>query len=154
MLNNEREYGADVLEFNPDRFLRPASSGKGGVEINPDVRHPATIAFGFGRRYASLLPSLTLKPHSPQHPNLSLSLFRICPGSHIAQSTLWLTAASLLTLFEFDTPACEKANYVSGGRVDERFDPGFLCHPREFGCEFRVRSEEAGVVLGELSLGV
>jgi hypothetical protein len=52
MLNNKEEYGEDVLEFNPDRFIHTKTGSEGArIEINPNVRHPATIAFGFGRRY-------------------------------------------------------------------------------------------------------
>jgi hypothetical protein len=54
MLNDEGEYGADALDFNPDRFVRPKSGeGEHGIEINPDIRNPSTITFGFGRRYVS-----------------------------------------------------------------------------------------------------
>ena len=31
--------------FNPDRFLT-----EDGLGINPNVRNPTTLAFGFGRR--------------------------------------------------------------------------------------------------------
>ncbi|KAJ3546791.1 hypothetical protein NMY22_g1911 [Coprinellus aureogranulatus] len=130
MLNNENEYGVDVLEYNPDRFLRPKAEGNSGVEIDPKIRNPNTIAFGFGRR--------------------------VCPGLHIAQSTLWLTAASLLTLFDFEAPSINgKANYVNKlGKVDERFDPGFLCHPKKFKCEFKLRSEEARALVGQLAMEI
>lgn len=49
-MNDENEYGVDVLEYRPDRFLRSKGAENFAVEINPDVRHPNTIAFGFGRR--------------------------------------------------------------------------------------------------------
>ena len=32
--------------FNPDRFLT-----EDGLRINPNVRNPTTLAFGFGRRF-------------------------------------------------------------------------------------------------------
>ncbi|KAJ3538450.1 hypothetical protein NMY22_g5158 [Coprinellus aureogranulatus] len=112
MLNDEKEH-----------------TGALGVEINPEIRNPNTIAFGFGRR--------------------------ICPGSHIAQSTLWLTAASLLTLFDFEAPGIEQANYVdAAGRVDERFEPGPLCRPKKFECEIKLRSDEAKVLVRELAMQV
>ncbi len=38
-------------EFRPERFIR---DGK----LDPTVRDPATIAFGFGRRYVSLFQAL------------------------------------------------------------------------------------------------
>lgn len=42
ILHNEIEYpNADL--FNPDRFM------KGGA-LDPSIRDPATVAFGFGRR--------------------------------------------------------------------------------------------------------
>lgn len=46
ILHNEEDY-PDPSTFNPDRFIK---DGK----INPDVRDPTTITFGFGRRYGSL----------------------------------------------------------------------------------------------------
>ena len=74
-------------------------------------------------------------PYSKLH---SLMLFypsrrmiRSCPGLDLAEQTLWLAAASLVTIFEFETPENEKANYIGpDGKVDPRFDPGFLgCVP-------------------------
>ena len=42
MLHNESDY-PDASAFKPERFL------KDGV-LDPSVRDPATVAFGFGRR--------------------------------------------------------------------------------------------------------
>ena len=43
MLHNPEDYPEPRL-FNPDRFIK---DGK----LNPDVRDPLTVVFGFGRRY-------------------------------------------------------------------------------------------------------
>ncbi len=44
MLRDPKAYPSPET-FNPDRYLK---DGK----FNPEVQDPATIAFGFGRRYA------------------------------------------------------------------------------------------------------
>jgi len=52
ILHDEKEY-PDAFAFKPERWLKPDGS------LNPSVRDP-TVAFGFGRRYASLSCSLAL----------------------------------------------------------------------------------------------
>ena len=47
MLHNPEDY-PDPERFNPDRFIK---NGK----LNPDVRDPTTVAFGFGRRYVIMI---------------------------------------------------------------------------------------------------
>ncbi|KAI0085090.1 cytochrome P450 [Irpex rosettiformis] len=66
MLHNPEEY-PEPDKFNPDRFI------KDGM-INPAIRDPTTIAFGFGRR--------------------------ICPGRHFAKDTAFLVIASILHTFD------------------------------------------------------
>ena len=43
MLRDESVY-PDALNFNPDRFLKDG-------QINPDVKDPEQLLFGWGRRY-------------------------------------------------------------------------------------------------------
>ncbi|KAF8645398.1 hypothetical protein AX16_007842 [Volvariella volvacea WC 439] len=71
MLQDPKMY-PNPLTFNPDRFIK---NGK----LDPNVRDPTTIAFGFGRR--------------------------ICPGQKLAFDTLWLTIASMITVFNITTRA-------------------------------------------------
>ncbi|KAI0092430.1 cytochrome P450 [Irpex rosettiformis] len=66
MLHNPEDYPEPDM-FNPDRFMK-----NGG--LNPVVRDPTTIAFGFGRR--------------------------ICPGRHFAKDSAFLVFASMLHVFD------------------------------------------------------
>lgn len=47
MLHDESEY-PDPYSFKPERFLKDG-------QLDPDVRGPAEVAFGYGRRYDWLL---------------------------------------------------------------------------------------------------
>jgi len=46
MLNNEAEY-PDPSSFNPERYLKNG-------QLDPNIRDPALMAFGFGRRQVDL----------------------------------------------------------------------------------------------------
>ena len=85
MLHNKDEY-PDPFAFKPERFLK---DGK----LNPNIRDPALMAFGFGRRWQ--MNSHYFRGYeTDQSKNV-----RLCPGNHIAISTFWLTAASILATF-------------------------------------------------------
>ncbi|KDR66580.1 hypothetical protein GALMADRAFT_1146457 [Galerina marginata CBS 339.88] len=66
MLFDEDEY-PDPSTFKPERFLKNG-------QLNPAIRDPALMAFGFGRR--------------------------MCPGVQVAISALWLTVATTLATFD------------------------------------------------------
>jgi len=94
MLHDEVVY-PDPSTFKPERFL--TRDGR----LDPNVRDPSLIAFGFGRRFVSCVFSTEL--------SIIPLLFtcRICPGSHVALSMLWLWAASFLATYSI-SPAVDE----------------------------------------------
>ncbi|KAJ3774224.1 cytochrome P450 [Lentinula raphanica] len=110
---NEKIYGPDVHTFEPKRWLLEISDEQGkGWKINPDMRDPATVAFGFGRR--------------------------VCPGKHMGLSSFRIIAASLLHSFnispplnKFGEPVVPKIEYISG----------LVHYPVPFKCSIKPRSE-------------
>ncbi|EDR06873.1 uncharacterized protein LACBIDRAFT_236174 [Laccaria bicolor S238N-H82] len=72
----------------PEKFNPNRFLDKDG-QLDPNVLDPARMVFGFGRR--------------------------ICPGSHIAQSTLWLVAASMLATFDITKGLDESGKEVEPG---------------------------------------
>ncbi|KAF8960427.1 cytochrome P450 [Flammula alnicola] len=110
MLHDEDDY-PEPSSFKPERFLQ---DGK----LDPSVRDPALIAFGFGRR--------------------------VCPGSHIAMSLLWMTAASILSTFNIS-----KALDENGVPVEPsvKYQSGLIYHPEPFKCTIKPRSKAAEDVI-------
>ncbi|KAF8799114.1 cytochrome P450 [Phlegmacium glaucopus] len=99
----------------PDPFaFKPERFLKDG-RLDSRVRDPATIAFGFGRR--------------------------ICPGNHIAFSTLWLTAASVLATFQLSKPVDKDGRVIEPSR--QYTDTGVFRHPLPFECIIKPRSNTA-----------
>ena len=87
----------DAMSFKPERFLT-----KDGT-LDPTVRNPMSIAFGFGKRCVSsrrfIICSALLFIHE-RHWELNVALGRKCPGRDIAYATIWNTVAAVLTLFD------------------------------------------------------
>ncbi|KAF8799127.1 cytochrome P450 [Phlegmacium glaucopus] len=106
MLHNEAEY-PDPSAFKPERFLKDG-------QLDPNIRDPAAIAFGFGRR--------------------------ICPGSHIAFATLWLTAASVLATLQLSKPVDKDGRVIEPSR-EYRANAGH--QPVPFECIIKPRSKTA-----------
>jgi hypothetical protein len=55
-------------------------------KLNPEVQDPGVASFGFGRR--------------------------ICPGRHLSDTTLFITVASVLTVFNIAPPLDEEGNVI------------------------------------------
>nr|GAT49365.1 predicted protein [Mycena chlorophos] len=103
LLRDESMY-PDPIPFKPERFLRDG-------QLDPDVREPETIAFGFGRR--------------------------ICPGRNFASSTLWLTIASMLATFDIEK-ATDAEGRILEPNYDGF--PGLISAPLPFECAIKPRS--------------
>ncbi|KAH9888978.1 cytochrome P450 [Cubamyces lactineus] len=90
--------------FNPDRFFLNG-------ELNPNVRDPATFAFGFGRR--------------------------ICPGRHFAEATLFIMCASILHTMDIG-PALDENGVPK--KLEMKTDGLAVEHPKPFECRFTARN--------------
>ncbi|KAF9465137.1 cytochrome P450 [Collybia nuda] len=76
---------------------------------------PSTAVFGFGRR--------------------------ICPGVHMVMDVLWLTVASVLSVFEIEKAIDpETKQEIPVGKFQER---GVIVHPIRFECTIKPRSAAA-----------
>ncbi|KAF7296433.1 Cytochrome P450 [Mycena chlorophos] len=106
LLRDENIY-PDPIPFKPERFLR---DGK----LDPTVRDPDTIAFGFGRR--------------------------ICPGKTFATTTVWINVASMLATLNIEK--CVDAEGKVVEPTYEAF-PGLISGPLPFECAITPRSQQA-----------
>ncbi|TFK25364.1 cytochrome P450 [Coprinopsis marcescibilis] len=82
--------------------------------INPAVLDPRKMFYGFGRR--------------------------VCAGAHIANATLLMSAATLLTLFEI-------RKTKDDDDIDMGLQPGNLLRPVPYRCVLKVRNKAAESVL-------
>jgi len=95
---------------NPTEF-KPERFIRNGV-ISNDVPDPESVAaFGFGRR--------------------------ICPGSQVALSMIYITAASILTIFDISPVLDEKGNPVEV--VPEFMAASIVSEPSPFQCKITPR---------------
>ncbi|KAI9067057.1 cytochrome P450 [Trametes sanguinea] len=115
ILHDEKMY-PDPERYNPDRFLLPDGT------LNPAVRDPTTVAFGFGRR--------------------------ICPGRYMAVDSMWVTIACVLSLFDIRKAVDQDGKEIT---PDGEYIRGFLCHPKPFPCSIKPRSKEHEQLLNELA---
>ncbi|KAJ7052152.1 cytochrome P450 [Mycena amicta] len=80
---------------------------------NPEIRDPETAAFGFGRR--------------------------ICPGKHLATTSIFISVASILATLKI-----EKCVDEHGNTIEPTYDyfPGLISTPLPFKCSITPRSRE------------
>ncbi|KAJ6576409.1 cytochrome P450 [Mycena vulgaris] len=88
-------------------------------QLNPKVRDPS--AFGFGRR--------------------------ICPGRHMVMDILWISMASILSVFTIEKSVDANGQIIEpSGQYEDR---GVIIHPHPFKCIIKARSAEGIAVVRE-----
>ncbi|KAF8997615.1 cytochrome P450 [Cyathus striatus] len=95
---------------DPNEF-RPERFFKEDGELNNDI---SDLPFGFGRR--------------------------ICPGRHMASATVWLTIATVLSVFNIRKAKDDSGNEIS---VSGLYTDATISHPEPFKCSITPRSEVA-----------
>ncbi|KAI0662177.1 CyP450 monooxygenase [Cubamyces menziesii] len=98
-------------KFLPERFIKDG-------RLNPDVRDPATVAFGFGRR--------------------------ICPGRYFADAALFLNIARVLHVFEIGPPRDDAGQPI---RIEPKMKDGFLSYPEDCRCTIKPLSSRAETLI-------
>ncbi|KAJ7862183.1 cytochrome P450 [Mycena leptocephala] len=81
-------------------------------KLNPAVKDPQA-AFGFGRR--------------------------ICPGRHVATSSIWITIVSVLAMFDITKEVGEDGHTVE---PSYEYEDGIICSPVPFKCMITPRSQD------------
>ncbi|KAK7440646.1 hypothetical protein VKT23_016995 [Stygiomarasmius scandens] len=106
ILHNENTY-PDPHSFKPERFL-----GRDG-KINPDIKDPDTVLFGFGRR--------------------------ICPGRFMGYSSIWISVASMLATLHFSKPTDKDGNII---QPTYEYVSSLACVPAPFKVSIEPRSKQ------------
>ncbi|KZP19033.1 cytochrome P450 [Athelia psychrophila] len=111
----------DEKHYSDPSTFKPERFIKDG-KLDPSVLDPEVAAFGSGRR--------------------------ICPGKEMAKASLWLTAGSILAMFDIG-----KAVDPSGAIIEPtgEYEEGMIRHPKPFECNITTRSEEIGQMIRNLS---
>ncbi|ESK89264.1 cytochrome p450 [Moniliophthora roreri MCA 2997] len=110
ILHDESLY-PEPFAFKPERYLKKLNDV---VQINETVKDPTFAAFGFGRR--------------------------ICPGRHMAYSSVWIAIASILKTFDISKAADDHGNVIEP--VYKPQSP-IIATPLPFKCSIKPRSKEA-----------
>ncbi|KAH8093203.1 CyP450 monooxygenase [Cristinia sonorae] len=111
ILHNEEDY-PEPDEFKPERFLDEQGN------VDPKVRDPATIAFGFGRR--------------------------ICLGRYFSNNTLSILIASILHVFDITAGVDVTGQAVELSTVMEG---GAVLMPKDVPCGLKPRSATAAQMI-------
>jgi cytochrome P450 len=90
----------DPSEFRPERFMGPNKREDTGSD-------PLQFVFGFGRRYiVTSFRGLTIARFK------QTCSHRICPGQHLAESSLFLIIAMTLATFRISKACDERGRLV------------------------------------------
>ncbi|KAI0715664.1 cytochrome P450 [Cerioporus squamosus] len=110
ILHNPDTY-QDPDKFIPERYLKEGKP-------NPDIRNPATILFGFGRR--------------------------ICPGRYYADATLFFFIASVLHVFRISPPLDDEGKEI---RIQPKAKAGLVSYMENWSCRIEPRSSGAEALI-------
>ncbi|KAL1742445.1 cytochrome P450 [Schizophyllum fasciatum] len=113
MMHDESVY-PDPDSFKPERFL--TADGK----LDPNMRDPANMAFGFGRR--------------------------ACVGRYLADSSLWLMIAVILRVYNIEKAKDADGTVIEPHR---EWLSSLLMYPKHFKCAFVPRSAAAEAMIRE-----
>ncbi|KAF9449842.1 cytochrome P450 [Macrolepiota fuliginosa MF-IS2] len=105
----------------PMRFM-PERYLKDG-QPNSEVRDPWNFAFGYGRR--------------------------VCPGRHMGDASLFITIASVLSVFDIKPPLDDEGRPATLGA---EFTPYYLSYPVPFQVRIIPRSKKAGSLIRDTEL--
>ncbi|KAG7085604.1 hypothetical protein E1B28_003155 [Marasmius oreades] len=105
MLHDEDTY-PDPHSFKPERFI--GADGK----LNPDVKDPSTVLFGFGRR--------------------------ICPGRHMSLNSVWISIALMLATLNISKALDKEGNVIE---PSYEYISSLACIPAPFKCAIKPRSK-------------
>ncbi|KAF8154807.1 cytochrome P450 [Crassisporium funariophilum] len=97
----------------PSRFNPDRFMGKGeGQHFSP--MDPLSASFGYGRR--------------------------VCPGRYMAEAQVWISIASILSVFNISAPVDEMGNPI---QIKPAFSSGMICHPLPFKFSINPRGDRA-----------
>ncbi|KAH9917357.1 cytochrome P450 [Amylocystis lapponica] len=102
---------------DPERFMPERYLDANG-KLNPAMNEAEAAGFGFGRR--------------------------ICPGRHMAFSSIWITVALVLATFTLVKPKDKNGNTIE---PDGEYVTGLVIHPPPFKCVFEPRSPAAEALI-------
>ncbi|KAI0352615.1 CyP450 monooxygenase [Trametes cingulata] len=94
-------------------------------KLDDAIRDPASFVFGFGRR--------------------------ICPGRYFAQTSLFITIASMLHVFEIGLPVNEDGEPIP---IKYEQSHGLLSYPTDCRCSIKPRSARAEALIRETQVGI
>ncbi|KAJ6447838.1 cytochrome P450 [Mycena sanguinolenta] len=114
VIGNAWEFlGSQTRAMYPDPYAFKPERFLLNGKPNPAVKTPEA-AFGFGRR--------------------------LCPGRHMALSSIWITVASILATFNITKAVDEEGNVIEPSRD---YISGVICAPTPFKCSITPRSQGA-----------